>query len=451
MSTAGAQRKFDAFNAAHAQKKLPYYEILGVSETASQAEIVRVYRKRSLKLHPDKPGGSNEQFQELNKAYKCLKDPENRRKYDDCGFDEDNIDTDEVDTFVDAFFGETARGLDGRSGDWSCNDVTNYRRIDLAQIPLHMKDIVRIGLGYIVALDHDFENVVLLQHSRIDILYLMVGMWTAGDLTQKLFESEDSYPITYYDNPLQPGIIPYWSDQNVLGSKKHKVAKKDLPTRELNFEEFQRRQKIALAMLENGPVDPMAALEEKYRIKMLETQHQRALTSSELRREAIRGQEIYEDDAELDCNAYTDLLATNRKSNDAELELPGSNPYAEFLAIERCVEGSAASQQACLELDEAEKANNSLHTDTIAEYASVGREEVLGMSSDGVIFAAKDGKVLRNENVLMPVPASKDDLASRNENVSTPCQDNSMVQPAPASWIVSALGCFPMLGCLLRH
>lgn len=35
---------------------------------------MRAYRRLSLKLHPDKPGGSNAKFQELSKAYKCLKD-----------------------------------------------------------------------------------------------------------------------------------------------------------------------------------------------------------------------------------------------------------------------------------------------------------------------------------------------------------------------------------------
>jgi len=292
---AGARQKLDAFQQAHERRRLPYYELLGVPQTASQSEIVRAFRRLSLKLHPDKPGGSHERFQELSKAYKCLRESESRRKYDECGFDEDNIDTTEVDQFVDAFFGEGARAVDGKSPDWSTGTIESYIRIDLAEVPFHMKDIVRIGLAYIVSLDHDFQDVVLMQHARIDILYLMVGLFLEGPLTQEMWANEDSYTITYYDNPLQPGITPRWSDQNVLGGRKAK--KKDLPRRELNFEEFQRRQKIALAMLENAPADPMAALEEKYRAKMLATEHCKA----------IKGQSIYEDDAELDVNAYADM------------------------------------------------------------------------------------------------------------------------------------------------
>ena len=35
-----------------------------------------------------------------------------------------------MDQFVDAFFGETARGVDGRSPDWNMGKVENYQRID---------------------------------------------------------------------------------------------------------------------------------------------------------------------------------------------------------------------------------------------------------------------------------------------------------------------------------
>lgn len=434
-NTAGAHCRLDAFNKANAQKNLTYYDVLGVSESATQDQIVRVYRRLSLKLHPDKPGGSNEQFQELSRAYKCLKDPETRRKYDDCGFDEDNIDCTEVDTFVDAFFGESARNIDGRSGDWSTNSVTNYNRVDLANIPVHMKDIVRIGLQYIVAVDTEFKDVVLLQHSRIDILYLMVGMWSEGELTQDLFASENSYPITYYDNPLQPGICPRWSDQNVLASKEP-PKKKNLPTRQLSGEEYQRRQKIALAMIENGPVDPMAALEEKYRNKMLQTQHQQALTAAELRREAICGQDVYEDDAELDCNAYADTLIHTKScvSDPAE-----DNPYADFLSIERCIEGSQASQSACKDIEAAENtARGAPQAETVFMSTPLNTAEAIGMAGDGAAFAAKDGDVLCNKG--FPRPA---------HGHLAPSEDAECLKRVSlGSWINSS--CCP-LGCLSQR
>jgi curved DNA-binding protein CbpA len=67
-----------------------YYEILEVSETATQKEIKKAYQKLSLKWHPDRQNGksleekkqANEKMQEINKAYEILGDEEKRKRYD---------------------------------------------------------------------------------------------------------------------------------------------------------------------------------------------------------------------------------------------------------------------------------------------------------------------------------------------------------------------------------
>jgi len=68
--------------------KRDYYEVLGVSKTASADEIKKSYRKLAVKFHPDKnPGDSSaeEKFKELGEAYDILMDDNKRAAYDRMG------------------------------------------------------------------------------------------------------------------------------------------------------------------------------------------------------------------------------------------------------------------------------------------------------------------------------------------------------------------------------
>lgn len=62
-----------------------YYEILGVSKTASAAEIKAAYHRLAHKYHPDKEGGDEAKFKEINEAYQILSNPEKRQQYDQFG------------------------------------------------------------------------------------------------------------------------------------------------------------------------------------------------------------------------------------------------------------------------------------------------------------------------------------------------------------------------------
>jgi molecular chaperone DnaJ len=62
-----------------------YYDILGVPRSASQDEIKKAFRKLAHQYHPDKSGGNEALFKEINEAYGTLSDPEKRAQYDRFG------------------------------------------------------------------------------------------------------------------------------------------------------------------------------------------------------------------------------------------------------------------------------------------------------------------------------------------------------------------------------
>lgn len=62
-----------------------YYNILGVAKGASEDEIKKAYRRLAHKYHPDKGGGDEEKFKEINEAYHVLSSKEKRAQYDRFG------------------------------------------------------------------------------------------------------------------------------------------------------------------------------------------------------------------------------------------------------------------------------------------------------------------------------------------------------------------------------
>lgn len=62
-----------------------YYDILGVQKDAPKDEIKKAFRKLAHKYHPDKKGGDEKKFKEVNEAYSILSDDKKRAEYDSYG------------------------------------------------------------------------------------------------------------------------------------------------------------------------------------------------------------------------------------------------------------------------------------------------------------------------------------------------------------------------------
>ena len=68
-----------------------YYNILGINKSASKDEIKKAFYKLAHKYHPDKGGGNEAKFKQVNEAYQVLSNDDKRSKYDQFGSGFENM------------------------------------------------------------------------------------------------------------------------------------------------------------------------------------------------------------------------------------------------------------------------------------------------------------------------------------------------------------------------
>ena len=101
--------------------KKDYYDVLGVSKSASKDELKKSYRKLAMKYHPDRnPDDSeaSEKFKELSEAYEILSDDQKRQAYDNFGHEGVNSSFNSSQGAADAFsdiFGDIFSDIFGGS------------------------------------------------------------------------------------------------------------------------------------------------------------------------------------------------------------------------------------------------------------------------------------------------------------------------------------------------
>ena len=125
--------------------KRDYYDVLGVTKSASKDEIKKAYRKLALKYHPDKTKGdksSEEKFKEASEAYHILSDEKRKSNYDQFGHAAfqgggsqgfGGFDTSSFSDIFEDFFGDFGDNNNSRRSSNRGNDLRYDLSIDLEE------------------------------------------------------------------------------------------------------------------------------------------------------------------------------------------------------------------------------------------------------------------------------------------------------------------------------
>lgn len=136
--------------------KRDYYEVLGISKTATADEIKKAYRQKAIQFHPDKNPGNKEaeeKFKEAAEAYEILSSPEKRQRYDqfghkgvggNAGFGGHDMSMDDIfSMFGDIFGGGGFGGFGGFGGGSRGRGPRQHRGSDLrVKVTLNLAEVL---------------------------------------------------------------------------------------------------------------------------------------------------------------------------------------------------------------------------------------------------------------------------------------------------------------------
>lgn len=140
-----------------------YYSILGVSRGASKEEIKRAYRRLAHQYHPDKNGGDDKKFKEVNEAYQVLSDDQKRQQYDQFGtaFDQGGFSGFRGANWEDILKGFNFSAQGGSASDWEDFDFSDifsdvFSRAGFTRRKAKGKDIV---VDMEISLEEAFKGI----------------------------------------------------------------------------------------------------------------------------------------------------------------------------------------------------------------------------------------------------------------------------------------------------
>lgn len=244
----------------------PLYAVLGVGTDASPETVKKAYRRLALQHHPDRQidvPDTEEAFARIAFAYEVLGHAQRRKRYDLTG-EVPQSDSALGRKAAETFLAEYVKSAPKASStvtqrDMSLHSLQNYEvlEVDGRDVPAYMRGIVMQGLSYLVAVVAGMEDkeVVLLRHFVMDQMYALLAY--TPPLDEGAFASR-GYIITYYDHPLQAGILPSWSDQNDAMERKAGVTDDASRLRMIKPEIIEQRRLVALEWHGEAPAAAVA-------------------------------------------------------------------------------------------------------------------------------------------------------------------------------------------------